>query len=151
MQPSVKKRGSSMSEVAMYVKPIRFAEFKDDLLWIEALPAKTWKTMMYGEVVVTKDKLDRMIQNHKSNVRGQEVATNFDHGMDKAKGNKASGWISDAKIEDNSLYVGLEPTPTAKEEILNNEWKYFSLEWEDYWQHPETEVVSGCYCRWRTY
>ena len=130
-----------MSEVAMIVKPIRFAEFKDDLLWIEALPAKTWHTMMWGEVIITTDKLDRMVRNLKNNVRGQEVATDFEHKMDKAKGAKASGWIRDAEIRDNALYVGIEPTSTAKQEIIDKEWKYFSLEWEDYWQHPETQQL----------
>jgi hypothetical protein len=50
-------------------------------IWLEALPARTYQTPQYGEVAITKDRLDRMVSNFKDNVRGQEVATDFDHGI----------------------------------------------------------------------
>src|SRR5215831_1588747 len=69
-----------MGEIANVVKPVQFAEFKDDLLWIEALEAKPYHTTAYGEVVVTNDKLENFVANFKGNVRGQEVATDYEHG-----------------------------------------------------------------------
>lgn len=138
----------AMSEHPLTACAVNFAEatVENDLLWFEALPAKTWHTAQYGAVPVTADKLERMVFNLKANVRGQEIATDFEHGRDPSKGTKASGWIRDAKIEDGvsgtpALWLGVEPTPLAKQEIGNKEWRYFSLEWEDSWKHPETQEV----------
>lgn len=136
-----KKARFGMSEVDNFITPIAFAELKDDILWLEALPAKTWHTIMYGEVAVTNEKLQNMIANFRSNVRGQKIATDYDHGMDRSKGNKASGWIEDLDVRGESLWAGIKLTPTAKQEIEADEWKYFSLEWEDKWMHPETQEV----------
>jgi Mu-like prophage I protein len=145
----------AMNEKTLSATAVNFAEatVEDNLLWFEALPAKTWHTAQYGEIPVTTDKLERMIFNLKSNVRGQDIATDYEHGRDASKGTKASGWIRDADIRDRqdgskSLWLAVEPTPTAKQEILNKEWRYFSLEWEDSWKHPETQeeyqdVITG--------
>lgn len=124
-----------------------FAE-DGNVIWLEALPAKTWHTIDYGEVPITVDKLQRMVANFKSNVRGQEIATNFDHGTDRAKGNKASGWFRDFKVAPSladpnvvSLHAAVELTDEAAKEIKDRQWRYFSMEWEDFWQHPETQDV----------
>lgn len=110
-------------------------------VWLEALPARTYHTSQYGEVAVTKDKLDRMVDNFKANVRGQDVATDFDHGMDRAKGNKASGWYRDFEVRPSStdpnqlsLWAAVEFTDEAKAELRDKQWKYFSLEWDDKWK-----------------
>jgi hypothetical protein len=121
------------------ISELMFAEEKANLIWIHALPAKTWHTEEYGDVPITTENLQRMVDNFYGKVRGQEIATNYDHGRDRAKGSKASGWIREAEIRDESLWLGIEPTPTALSEIESGEWKYFSLEWDD-WKHPETEV-----------
>lgn len=112
----------------------------DGLAWLEAMPARVYHTPMYGEVPMPVDKLERMVNNFKGNVRGQEIATNFDHGEDKAKGNQASGWFKDFAVKPSaadptqmSLYAAVEFTEEAKKEIKDGKWKYFSLEWEDQW------------------
>ncbi len=129
-----------MAEPHSILAPVQFSEQKDNLLWLEALPAKTWHTKEFGEVAVTVESLQRMVDNFYGNVRGQEVPTNYNHGLDRSKGDKASGWIREAQIRDESLWLGIEPTSTAAEELENNEWKYFSLEWDDF-EHPETQEV----------
>lgn len=146
----------AMSEEPMRNFSVLFAEVEapaEGLLWFEALPAKTWHTPNYGEVPVTTEKLERMVTNLKGNVRGQEIATDYEHGRDPSKGIKASGWIRDAKVDKGasgieSLWLAVEPTPNALTEIKNKEWRYFSLEWEDEWKHPETQkthkdVITG--------
>jgi uncharacterized protein DUF6582/Mu-like prophage I protein len=132
--------GRKMNEGLSILTPMQFAEEIDDLLWVEALPAKVWHTTEFGEVDVTLETLQRMVDNFYGNVRGQEVATDYEHGRDVSKGNKASGWIREANINDGSLWLGIKPTETAMKEIKDGEWKYFSLEWDD-WMHPETEEV----------
>lgn len=126
-----------------------------DSVWLEAIPARVYHTPMYGEVPVTLDKLQRMVDGFKGNVRGQEIAINYDHGEDKAKGNKAAGWFKDFAIKPSSsdpsqmsLYAAVDFTEEARKEIKEGGWKYHSLEWEDLWMdnsgkvHPDV-IVGG--------
>lgn len=136
-----------MSEQHIYLSELLFAEEKDSLVWIHALPAKVWHTEEFGDVPVTQETLQRMVNNFYGRVRGQEIATDYDHGRDRAKGSKASGWIREAEVRDDSLWLAVEPTPTALAELQNQEWKYFSLEWDD-WTSPATgerheDVIIG--------
>jgi hypothetical protein len=118
------------------------------LAYIEAIAAKTYQTPAYGSVEVTDQKIQNFITNFHTNTRGQEIAINYDHGVDVAKGNKAAGWIRDArKSADGKLVLGVEFTEPAKQELKNKEWRYFSLEWEDEWTNNEgtvyTDVMVG--------
>lgn len=123
-------------------------------IWLEALPARIYHTPMYGEVQVPVEKLERMVKGFKEKIRGQEIATNFDHGVDVAKGNKASGWFKDFAVKPSSsdptqmsLYAAVDFTEEAKKEIKAGQWKYFSLEWEDTWKDnagtEHQDVVVG--------
>ena len=109
-------------------------------VWVEALPARIYHTPNYGEVLVTKDKLARMVQNFNARVRGQDISTDFDHGMDRAKGNQASGWYREFALRPSSsdptqpaLFARIELTDDAAKEIKDKKWRYFSLEWLDEW------------------
>jgi len=126
----------------------------DKGVWIEALPARIYKTPQYGEVPVTVEKLQKFVQNFRGNVRGQEIAIDFDHKEDRAKGNKASGWFKDLDIRpssDNpdyaSLWARVEFTEEAQKEIEDKQWRYFSLEWEDEWFDNDgntfNDVITG--------
>jgi hypothetical protein len=108
-------------------------------VWLEALPARKYHTPMYGEVPISVETLQRMIKGFKENVRGQDIAINFDHGFDRAKGNKAAGWFKDFAIDTNAkdgsptLKAQVQFTDEAAQEIKGGSWKYFSLEWDDEW------------------
>src|SRR5215471_8843458 len=71
---------------------------QENTMWIEALPARVYTTPQYGEIPVTTDKLNRMIANFNAGVRGQDIATDFEHGSDTAKGKQASGWYKDFEL-----------------------------------------------------
>lgn len=121
---------------------------EDGVKWVEAIAPKTYKTPGYGEVVITPEKIDNFVSSILTKVRGQEVAINYEHGVDPAKGNKAAGWIRDArKNAKGNLELAVDFTENAKQEIINKEWKYFSLEWDDSWEHPDgviyKDVVMG--------
>jgi hypothetical protein len=119
------------------------AEIVDDgVVWLQAIAAKTYNAPGYGSVPISEDKILNFVSNFHENVRGQEIATNYDHGVDRAKGNKASGWIRDARYEDNHLWVAVDFTETARQELKNNEWKYFSLEWEDEWEDNDGKIYN---------
>lgn len=117
--------------------------------WIEAIAPKTYSTPAYGDVVVTEQTIDNFIRNINTNIRGQDIAINYEHGIDPSKGLKAAGWIKGARRNDltGKLELGIDFTEPAKQEIRNGEWKYFSLEWDDEWMHPDglfyQDVVMG--------
>ena len=123
---------------------------QENTMWIEALPARVYTTPQYGEIPVTTDKLNRMIANFNAGVRGQDIATDFEHGSDTAKGKQASGWYKKFEIrpstddpEQQSLWAEVEFTDDAKKEIAEKKWKYWSLEWDDeYHVNDSGEVVQ---------
>lgn len=120
----------------------------DGVKWVEAMAPKAYHTPAYGEVQVTPTKIDNFVRAVNTNVRGQDIAINFEHGIDPAKGLKAAGWIKQARKNDRgNLELAVDFTSPAKEEIKNGEWKYFSLEWEDQWMHPDgiffDDVIVG--------
>jgi hypothetical protein len=117
-------------------------------VWIEALPARVYTTPQYGEIPVTVDKLERFIANFTNRVRGQDIATDFEHGRDPAKGLGASGWYRGFEIrpssddpEQQSLFANVAFTDEAKKEIQEGKWKYWSLEWDDEYVTDSGEMV----------
>jgi len=121
---------------------------EDGAKWVEAIAPKTYVTPAYGEVVITPEQIDAYVRNINTNVRGQDIAINFEHGIDPSKGLKAAGWIKQARKNDRGiLELAVDFTEKAKEEIRSGEWKYFSLEWDDEWLHPDgmfyQDVVMG--------
>lgn len=121
---------------------------EDGVKWVEAIAPKTYSTPAYGDVVISMDKIDNFVNNVNKRIRGQEIAIDYEHGLDPSKGKKAAGWIRGARKSANgNLELAIDFTETAKEEIAKKEWKYFSLEWDDMWQHPDgilfNDVVMG--------
>lgn len=134
-----------------YLQPVPKMASDDNatMTWIQAYPFGKWTEPTTGKVHdITPEKCKLMLDNFKNNVRGHEIATDYEHRRDIAKGNKASGWIRDMMLRDDGLYWLMEWTPTAREEIVAGEWKYFSPEWADEYIHPSTkethyQVVMG--------
>jgi len=127
---------------------------QDGPIWIEALPARKYQTPFYGEVPVTPEKLQNFIKNFKENVRGQDIAIDFEHGTDAAKGKQAAGWYKDFDIRPSSddptqvsLWSEIDLTDDTKKEIAEKKWKYFSLEWDDDYEDSEgnkaKDVIIG--------
>lgn len=119
-----------------------------DGVWIEALPARIYHTPQYGKVPIPVDKLQRMITNFKTNVRGQDIATDFEHGIDPAKGKQASGWYKDFDIRPStddpnqqSLWAHVQLTEEAKADVKAGKWKYWSLEWDDEYETDTGAIV----------
>lgn len=128
---------------------VRLAETQaasDGLIWVDALEPKTYHTAQFGKIPVTTDTLNKFVSNFKENVRGQEIPLNYEHGRDPAKGTKAAGWFRDMAVKDGRLKVAVELTEPAKQEVNNKEWKYFSLEWDNWTDNSgkaHKDVVLG--------
>lgn len=125
-----------LAEVSKMFGDAKAPTIEDNVRWIQAFPYNTWTHPIYGETTVTPQIAEQYVKNFKDNVRGQDIATNFDHGEDKSKGNKASGWIKDVEARQDGLFIKVAFTPTAVEELKNGEWRYFSSECFDTWTNP---------------
>lgn len=108
-------------------------------VWIQAAPYGNYSTATTN-YSITREKAARMVENFKNNVRGHDIALDYDHRLDANKGNKASGWVRDMETRDDGLYWLVAWTPQASGEIRAGEWKYFSAEWIDEWEHPGTHT-----------
>lgn len=137
-----------MRETAIIETPVQAVE-QEGPVWLEALPAREYHTPFYGKVPVTLDKLNNFVKHFKEGVRGQEIPVDFEHGMDRAKGDKAAGWFKDVKVDKSSddptqfsLWVQADFTEEAKKEIKDRQWKYVSLDWEDEWTDNDGNKFS---------
>jgi hypothetical protein len=138
---------SDLDKMLFSLAPVRGFTFADDGVWIEALGVKDYHTAQYGVIPVDRSKLEALADSVKQNVRGIELTTDYEHGRDTSKGKKASGSIRDAKVENDKLLLNVAFTPTAKKEIQDGEWKYFSSDWMDEYEHDDgvvhTNVLLG--------
>jgi phage I-like protein len=108
-------------------------------VWIQAAPYGSYSTAT-TDYTITPEKATRMVENFNNNVRGHDIALDYDHRVDVSKGNKASGWVRGMETRDDGLYWLVAWTPQASGEIRAGEWKYFSAEWIDEWEHPGTHT-----------
>ena len=120
----------------------------DNVRWVQAFPYDSWDHPDYGVTTVDKEAGQQYVKNFKENVRGQDLPIGYNHGVDMAKGEKAAGWIRDVEARDDGVFIKVEFTPPAVEELKNGEWRYLSAESFDEWKHPHTGekfqyVLSG--------
>lgn len=106
--------------------------------WIHAAPLGEYEHPKWGKISITQEKVKNFVDNIKNNVRGQQLDVDYDH-KKSAQGGKAAGWVTDAKVMNNGLWLNIEFTPPAQEAIQNKEYKYFSPEFADKWEHPQTK------------
>jgi Mu-like prophage I protein len=110
--------------------------------WIQAFPYGSWDHPMYGMSYFAKWNAENMAMNFHDKVHGTELlATDYEHGLDPAKGNKASGTILDMEPREDGMWWFVEFTPQATKEIQDGEWTYFSPEYHDAWENPMDQTI----------
>lgn len=133
-----------MEELQSVLTPVRsFSEsawFDGNHKWIQLYPYDKWDHPNYGETLIDKDIAKQFKYNFDKGVRGQKIFTDFEHGLDRAKGDKASGEIKEVDVRDDGLWGKVEFTDTAKTEIDAGEWNYFSTSHYDAWTNPNTNI-----------
>jgi hypothetical protein len=141
-----------------FLVPVRkFAESTSDgsikwidgnKLWVQLYPYDSWDHPMYGVTTVNKYSGMKFAENFNKNVYGQDILTDYEHGLDKAKGRKASGKYLKIEPRNDGVYGLIQFTEEAVKEIENGEWNYFSTEHYPKWTHPSTgdkhmDVITG--------
>jgi phage I-like protein len=115
--------------------PLNFAD-GENLIWAQALPLGTYKHPLYGDVVVTPERVQRFASNIKDNVREIDLDVNYDH---REHTGKAAGWIRDAEDRGlEGLWLQIEFTEPARDAVKKGEYRYMSSEFTDEWEHPKT-------------
>src|ERR1700756_3076619 len=103
-------------------------------LWIQAMPLGEYDHPVYGKIDITSDKVKQFAQNVKDKVRGQELDIDYDH---KQHGGEAAGWVKDAEDRgSDGLWLLVEGTKRAWEQLKDKAYRYFSPEYNDEWTHP---------------
>jgi len=116
---------------------------QDNTYWIQAWRYGEWEHPAYGTEKITPEFGDVLKTNFDTNVYGQDIPLNFEHGDDPTKGKQAAGWIKEIEPREDGVYYLCEFTEDALNEIKAKKWRYISPEYDD-WMNPETqEVVSS--------
>src|SRR5438477_1465808 len=148
MPDDVRKRVKAKLEAALakahseqhsFLNKLTFAEDVTDagLPWVDAFKAGEWHDHRYGVTPLGDEHFDNIIRNFNDNVRGIDIAVDYDHGSDKAKGNKAAGWIRALRRVGDKVQAAVEFTEEAAKEIKDKQWRYFSPEWLDEYTHSD--------------
>lgn len=109
-------------------------------VWVHYAPFGRWSHPTFGTTYMTVDKAHKMVKNFNDNVRGIDIMTDYEHGMDPAKGNKASGQIVKAEVRGDGLWTLVKFTTNAVKEIKDGEWKYWSPSFHERWTNPMDDV-----------
>jgi hypothetical protein len=110
-------------------------------MWVQAYRFGHWDHPVYGDVAVDTNVAEEMVQNFRSGVYGDALSYGYEHGLDRAKGSKASGTVIDMEVRDDGVYDKVRFTEPALAEIKAGEWKYISPEHKEVWTDPETGEV----------
>jgi hypothetical protein len=112
--------------------------------WFQAIPFGSWSHPLYGQSYFEEWQAENMVRNFNEGVHGRtKLTTDYDHGLDPAKGGKASGVILELEKRTDGLYQHVEFTEEATREILAGEWNYWSPEYHDIWEDPMSGVIHS--------
>lgn len=111
---------------------------------VQIMRTGTFKHPSYGRFSVEESHLQNMVKNLKENVRGIDLAIDYNHESDK----EAAAWIANASVEKlekggHGLFAEVEWTPPAEEKLRNKEFKYLSGDFTLSYTDPETTKNHG--------
>lgn len=106
--------------------------------WIQLYPYDSWDHPFFGTTTITPDAAKKFVENFDRKVYGQELHSDYEHGLDRAKGTKASGKFLKVEAREDGCWALVQFTEQAKKEIDDGEWNYWSTSHYDTWTHPQT-------------
>jgi hypothetical protein len=122
-----------------YLVDLRGVELDDETgsCWVHAMPIGKHRHPSYGELDFTPERIKRFADNFVNRVRGIDIAIDYDH---RAHGGDAAGWVRQAEARTDGLWLFVEWTRTAYQKIKEKAYRYFSPEFLDEWEHPESRI-----------
>lgn len=131
-------RASFLVDLEPYAKKLNV--YGDNTMWIHCFPFGEYEHPVFGLIKITPERASRFADNINKNVRGIDLDIDYDHKMDPAKGNKAAGWVRQAAVREDGLWLNVEWTKEAEDSIANREFRYFSPEFSDEWKDASGTV-----------
>jgi phage I-like protein len=124
---------------AGYLVDLEGVQFDDETsgTWIHAMGLGKFHHPMYGQIDLTPERIKRFADNFANRVRGIDIAIDYDH---RAHGGDAAGWVRKAEPRSDGLWLFVEWTKSAYQKLKEKAYKYFSPEFLDEWEHPETRI-----------
>jgi hypothetical protein len=116
-----------------YYVDLRGIQLSENATWIQAMRVGDYVHPVYGKINFTAERIKRFADSVKNKVRGIDLDIDYDHKTDPARGNEAAGWVKDAKVEGDALYLFVDWTKSALEKIKEGAYRYFSPEFQDDW------------------
>jgi hypothetical protein len=101
--------------------------------WIQAMRVGSYLHPLHGKLDFSLERVMRFADSVRNKVRGIDLDVDYDHKMDPTKGHEAAGWIKDAKVEGDALYLLVDWTQTALGKIKEGAYRYFSPEFKSKW------------------
>lgn len=141
------KEGGKMSDTASYLISMDTVTLSENesTKWIHALPLGSYKHPIYGAMDIDVDRVTRYADSVKKKVRGIDPSINYNHDNDSPEG--ASGWVKDAEVRSNGLWLFVDFVKDAVAKIRDKKFRYFSVEFANEWEDPEgkkfKDVVIG--------
>jgi 2'-5' RNA ligase len=116
------------------------ARFGEAPEWIPVLPAPgTYAHPRYGEIVITRARNERFVQQFNGGVYQSQVPVDAEH---ETKLSGACGWITELRLNaDGSADARVEWTDRGIALMEGGRFKYVSPEWYDEWTDPATRQV----------
>jgi len=109
-----------------------------ELVDIEMLRVGKFNHKIYGEIDVTQEMLESLVNNFKENVVGRDISFDWNH---EAK--QASAWLKDVRVEDGVLIGSVDFTESGKKSVESKEYGYFSIEYSDNYIDAESGDEYG--------
>jgi phage I-like protein len=103
--------------------------------WLQAMPLGDYQHPVHGEIKFTAEVLTEYANGVNERIRTADIDIDYDH---KKYGGDASGWVKQAEVREDGLWLLVEWTKTAAQKIRDKAYKYFSPEFVDRWTHPKT-------------
>jgi len=129
-----------MAKSAGYWVELSSVKFEEDSTstWIQAMPLGTYTHPVHGKIEITPERVVQFASNVNNNAREQQLDIDYDH---KANGGEAAGWVSQADARPDGLWLLVDWTKKAYDQIKQKAYRYFSPEFVDEWTHPKTGQV----------
>lgn len=107
--------------------------------WETLCRVVTFTDPVYGKVEVTRDKLLSMIKNFEADVYGQQLAIDISHRPSEG----AAGFIRELQLQDGRFRGRIEWTPKGVRAVRDDGYRYFSLDFSEDYEDPETREQHG--------
>jgi phage I-like protein len=119
------------------VSGIQFDE--NNCSWIQGMTLGTYEHPLFGEIKFDAARLKNFADNVSQKVLTKDPDIDYEHKMGP-QGGIAAGWVKKAEVRSDGLYLLVEWTPGAVKKLQDKEYRYFSPEYVDEWQHPKTKM-----------